>query len=427
MKLNFASSLSTASTILGISILSGLGLRLLLTIIPGYLGDQIAWGILADKILIRGVPNVYALVMSRTELGIYPPLYNYMLAIMGIGYRHFYSPSFANPSFTLNVLLKLPPILGDCLVGLLIYIGVRQLAGEKYAIGAMLAYMFNPAIIYNSAYWGMFGDSIYTLCVLLSLVAICSNKPSLAWIAIVAGVSIKPQAIAFVPIVLWATFRVTTLPRLIWAGIIGIVTLGVIWSPFILAGTVNEASSALRQTVGLLPYLSANAHNFWYLFSQGNFWASDATPLIGPLTARTIGLGAFGLVYLFLLYTLSRKPFSGKDLFSGAAYIAFAFFILSTEMHENYIFPTVSLLAFIFWHSKSLKIFALVITITALANMALQDTLLQPEYWLPLTTVAKLRFLNSGINVTVFFLWTYTIVRGAYFPRTNQRILNLTV
>jgi dolichyl-phosphate-mannose-protein mannosyltransferase len=420
MKLPFASSLSAPRTILGVCILSGLGLRLVLCFVPGYPGDQLAWAGLAQTIVTEGVSHIYALTLRQPELGVYPPLYHYLLAVVGIVYQQFFSPSFIIPSSTLNFLLKLPPVLGDCFVGLLIYMGVRRLAGEKNAISAVLVYIFNPAIIYTSAYWGMFGDSLYVLCILLSFVAICSGRANVALIAMIAGISLKPQAIAFAPIIIWATFRVAASSRWVWTGIIGILTFGVIWAPFIFSGTLQEALWALRQTVGLFPVLSANAHNFWYLLSLGNSWVSDATPLIGPLTARMLGLGAFGTVYIFLLYALLKTPFSEKSVTSTAAYIAFAFFMLSTEMHENYLFPAVSLLAFTFWQSKHLKTILIILTLTAFANMALHDVLLNPSYWLPQITVDRLTILNSGINVLVFIVWTCIIIRDLDIPLAAQ-------
>jgi Gpi18-like mannosyltransferase len=389
-----------------------------LAFIPGYLGDQIPWAILARSAILQGLSHVYALTLAEPLLGVYPPLYHYLLALVGTIYQGLFSSSFTIYTFPLNLLLKGIPILGDCLVGMLIYIGVRRLAGEKNAVIAIIAFIINPAIIYTSAYWGMFGDSLYTFCVLLSLLAICSGKTNLACIAIIAGVSIKPQAVVYLPIIMLAIFKVTKLHKWYQVGIVGIMTLGSIWLPFILSGTVSEAIAALRQTIGLSPVLSANAHNFWYLFSQGNSWVSDAVPLIGPLTARTLGLVSFSIIYAYILYTSWRSPFTGKRLFSDTAYIAFNFFILNTEMHENYLFPTVTLLTFSFWQSKFLKAALFIITITSLANMALHDPLLKPSYWLPLITVSRLTILNSGINLAVFIIWTYIIIHGSYTTST---------
>src|SRR4030042_2231520 len=316
MKQRVISSISVSHTIFGVSIFIGRSLRMALAFIPGYLGDQIPWAILARSAIFQGLSHVYALTLSEPLLGVYPPLYHYLLALVGTIYQGLFSSSFTIYTFPLNLLLKGIPILGDCLVGMLIYIGVRRLAGEKNAVIAIIAFIINPAIIYTSAYWGMFGDSLYTFCVLLSLLSICSGKTNLACIAIIAGVSIKPQEVVYLPIIMFAIFKVTKLHKWYQVGIVGIMTLGAIWLPFILSGTVSEAIAALRQTIGLSPVLSANAHNFWYLFSQGNSWVSDAVPLIGPLTARTLGLVSFSIIYAYILYTSWSSPFTGKRRFS---------------------------------------------------------------------------------------------------------------
>jgi len=405
---------------LGLGLLLGLGLRLLLAFVPGYVGDQDSWAILARNAVLQGVPHVYALTLRQPELCVYPPLYHYLLAAVGIIYQQFFSASLTLPSGVMNFLLKLVPILGDCAIGLLIYGGVRRLANDRIALGAALIYLFSPAVIFTSAYWGMFGDSIYTFCVLSALLAVAVKRPHLALISIVAAVSIKPQAVIFLPLVVWAVWQSTHPRQGLQAGMVGALTLGAVWLPFIAADTLSEALAALQQTIGLFPILSANAHNLWYLLSLGHSWVSDATPLIGPLTARTIGLMAFGSLYLYLLYRWGTTTLTCQHLCLMAAYIALAFFMLSTEMHENYIFPTLVLLTVACWQSRFLRALLLVLTMTALANMALHDSLFRPADLSTTLLFAQLAVLNSAINSIVFVLWTYYILVVMFKPQRRR-------
>jgi dolichyl-phosphate-mannose-protein mannosyltransferase len=417
-------TVSTTSTWLGVCLLLALGVRLLLAFVPGYIGDQSAWAILARQAVEQGVPHIYALTLREPGLGVYPPLYHYLLASVGIIYQQFFSASLTLPSGVMYFLLKLVPILGDCAIGLLIYGGVRRLADDRTALGAALIYLFSPAVIFMSAYWGMFGDSIYSFCVLFALLAVTLGRPNLALISIVAGVSIKPQAAVFVPLIIWAVLQSTRPRQGLQAGLVGALTLGVVWMPFIAADTLSEALTALQQTIGLFPILSANAHNLWYLLSLGHSWVSDATPLIGPLTARTIGLMAFGSLYLYLLYRSYKTTLAGQQLCLLAAYIAFAFFMLSTEMHENYIFPTLVLLTVACWQSKFLRALLLVLTMTALANMALHDSLFRPTDLSTTLLFARLALLNSAINSILFVLWTYYMLFAIRQPRSERVSLN---
>jgi dolichyl-phosphate-mannose-protein mannosyltransferase len=413
-------TISTAFALLGLALLLGLGIRLLLAFVPGYIGDQDSWAILARNAVLHGVPHVYSLTLRQPELGVYPPLYHYLLALVGIIYQQFFSASFTLPSGVMNFLLKLVPILGDCAISLLIYAGGRRLTDDRIAVGAALIYLFIPAVIFTSAYWGMFGDSIYTFCVLLALLAVSLKRPNLALISIVAGISIKPQAVIFLPIIIWAVLQSTRPRQGLQAGMVGVLTLGAVWLPFIAAGTLSEALTALQQTIGLFPILSANAHNLWYLLSLGNSWTSDAIPIIGPLTARTIGLMAFGGLYLYVLYQSFKIPVTGQQLCLLAAYLAFAFFMLSTEMHENYIYPTLVLLAVSCWQSKFLGALLLVLTITALANMVLHDSLFRPTDLSTALLFARLTVLNSAINSILFVLWTYYILFVILPPRNKH-------
>src|SRR4030042_5552223 len=121
MKQPVITSISVSHIIFGVSIFIGLSLRMALAFIPGYLGDQIPWAILARNAILHGLSHVYALTLAEPWLGVYPPLYHYLLALVGAIYQGFFSSSFTIYSFPLNFLLKLIPILGDCLVGMLIY------------------------------------------------------------------------------------------------------------------------------------------------------------------------------------------------------------------------------------------------------------------------------------------------------------------
>ena len=81
-------------------------------------------------------------------------------------------------------------------------------------------------------------------------------------------------------------------------------------------------------------------------------------------------------------------------------------------MHENYLFPTVTLLVLVFGQSKFLKIFACILSVTALANMALHDVIFRPQFWFLNTTVIHLAILNSGIHTLVFIVWTFLLIIG---------------
>ena len=63
--------------------------------------------------------------------------------------------------------------------------------------------------------------------------------------------------------------------------------------------------------VGVSPYLSLNAYNFWWLVNDAQGWVSDTGSLLGPVTFRHGGLllllAAIGLALLRLHHDTSRS------------------------------------------------------------------------------------------------------------------------
>ncbi len=394
--------------------MTGLALRLFIAITPGYAWDIRGWSLLAKRGAEAGVEHVYDPGLHNPSLGVYPPLYQEALTSVGLIYEGFISPDFEIGTPALGYLLKLFPILGECLLGLVIYLGLSDLVGKQKALWSTAFFIFNPAILYTTAYWGMFGDSWYTLFVVMALLALKRDNPFFAAAAITAGVLFKPQTVAFVPLVMWWSVHPLGWKRIVkvtlGAGLVAVI----VGQPFIEAETIPHMVAALRETVGLFPLLSANAHNIWYLGSMGQASVSDAVPLFGPFTARSLGLFAFGGASL---YALSRPK---EEILGTAAYLGFSFFMLSTEMHENYLYPTVVLLMVVCSCSRLLGILALTITATSLANMALHDVVLDPGKLFSIRTLTGLRLLNSIVNVFAFLAWGYFILRNRHFARYDN-------
>jgi hypothetical protein len=183
-----------------------------------------------------------------------------------------------------------------------------------------------------------------------------------------------------------------------------------IWLPFIAAGTAGDAFTALRQTIGLMPALSINAHNLWFLATLGAIQQPDTQALVGPITGRMLGMLAFGLTYIWALFTLrSRRDFS---LWLTASFIGVAAFMLLTQMHENYFFAAVTLLTVAATQSKGVRILLVIVSFTALANMALHDPYTDLIGYLNAITplvVPPLRLGNSALNALVFLALTWTL------------------
>jgi hypothetical protein len=133
-----------------------------------------------------------------------------------------------------------------------------------------------------------------------------------------------------------------------------------------------------------------------------------------------MGMGAFGAACLLGLLALKRGP-AKNQLLPVAAYVAFVFFILLTEMHENYLHPAVTLLVLACWQSRPLRLLAFAITITSLVNVMLHDPPLIAAWPAFAGTFARLRLANSAVNVALFAAWTAWLMRQAIAGRGGPR------
>lgn len=267
--------------------------------------------------------------------------------------------------------LRAPACLADVLIALLLYRECGRRAGRKTALAAAAIYFLNPATLYISAYWGQV-DSIHTLFILASLMALSRKRPVCAGFAIGLALLQKLQSIAFLPLVLFDVYRYRR-----WSGAIGWLigaglSVSLVLAPFIQAGaakTAKERAETVKMAidrgygvVGQYPRLSINAYNLWHIGDHhliGDFnpphlliraagdgqtsVADDATWYL-RLTWRRIGSMLFVLFTAGVLALYARRH-SAEDRALAAAALGMVFFLFPTEMHERYAFPVLGVLA----------------------------------------------------------------------------------
>jgi len=114
------------------------------------------------------------------------------------------------------------------------------------------------------------------------------------------------------------------------------------------------------------------------------------------------------------------------DLALLGAFVGMAFFMLPTEIHENYLFPTFGLLALAAVHDRRAWLLTGILTGTWFLNLVSFDqTLMRPldqlsQAWplavglrLPLSSWAgrPLQLALSVVNLAVLAVWTYWVLR----------------
>jgi dolichyl-phosphate-mannose--protein O-mannosyl transferase len=299
----------------------------------------------------------YAKFYGSTGFADYPPGYFYILGIVGWFWESFFKSTDGGHYVVLKALVKLPAILADLGVGVLVYAIVRRFASAGIALAAAAFYLLNPAVIYNSAAWGQVdsiagGLALFAIYCLLRSDDDSPDRPSwwivAGWLLIAYSLLIKPQAAVLLPLMFVFAFvdRGRRRGRLIATaiGIAAAVLLAlVIVEPFH-PGNPAAAFAWLfgRYSYGsnVYAYNTVNAFNLWAI--RGSFWQPDTTPIdafgsfsLGPQYVWGIVLVAAAVALVVWRYIQDRTP---RALLEGCAVATIAFFVLATRMHERYLF-----------------------------------------------------------------------------------------
>ena len=231
------------------------------------------------------------------------------------------------------LLFKLPAIFSDVLTGYLIYKIIEKFKNKRWGMIASGLYLFNPAILMNSALWGQ-ADSLTALFSLLAIWFIDIN-PFVSSFALAFGTLIKPQAALAAPVVLFVMLKKKwKLQKILNYIVISFLFFVLAFVPF-----AGESSLALfvvdriSATLGQYPYTSINAFNFWGLWG---FWDKD-----------TVFASSLGIVAIITSFLLSAKKLwkTKNSRYLLLAIIVATNFLFFTRMHERHLLPVLAPLA----------------------------------------------------------------------------------
>ncbi|MBT2293421.1 phospholipid carrier-dependent glycosyltransferase [Paenibacillus albidus] len=346
---------------------AALGVALILRIwigltAEGYQNDMntfIAWG---QRLVDLGPGKFY----EEGYFADYPPGYLYILYLLSIIRGIF---GFAHGSGGENLIFKLPAILSDLVLGIMIYrIGSKKL-GNGIAFGLLLLFLFNPAVLINSSAWGQ-ADSFFLIFLLLSIHG-AANKTfvrAAVWFAL--ATLIKPQALIFTPVLLLAFYHHRAWKQLGIGALYGLGIFAVLAAPFFWNSGGFGVIELYKNTLSSYPYSTVNAFNLYALTDP--LWSSlDLTWLGIPyrIWGFVFILAAVGLA-AYYSFQKDRLEMS-KAYFIGMLLIVVVF-VLGTKMHERYLFPALILCLFTYIHSKDRRFLTLFLgfSLTQYINVA---------------------------------------------------------
>lgn len=279
----------------------------------------------------------------------YPPLYLYALMAMARIHHLFFSGTVETTIFL--VMIKLSAVVFELLGGWALYRWVGRTQGESWGRTAFALYFLNPAIFYVSVYYGQV-DAIFAAFLLFSLIAFLEGRNVWSGFFLACSLLMKLQAIPFIPL-----FFFFPLIRREWRSLAMMIAgfacaMLIVNLPFILTERVDVMiQRCVTESIAWGKFVSVGAFNLWYLHADPstldqNIWGwlygSDgmlaANGLTAMLTYAKLGVGLFGLAYLWTLACLWKSA-EEEDLWLAAAHVALAFYMLPTKVHERYLFP----------------------------------------------------------------------------------------
>lgn len=316
-------------------------------------------------------------------------------------------------SSLINFFLRLPSILCDILIAVLIYIFVKKRTGEKPALLSSSFFFLNPIVIYNSSFWGQM-DSINNLLFLISLLLLLKNRISLALTTFFLSLYVKVSLIFVLPFFILFAFlllkknSIKLIKSLLSAsGVILIATLPVSKEPWL--WIFNFLS---KNAVGEIQNITVFAFNFWWFVFKPIILIGKPTDLFSFSEIRLVnspfsGQVLFGVplgILGIMLFLLSIAPFfyiirdkikflQKDELFLLCSLTFLLGFLFLPQMHERYMYPVFPILALYYGLTKKFLLSFWLLSIFHLFNLYF--------VWHPF----QISFLSYSLLINQEFQW----------------------
>jgi Gpi18-like mannosyltransferase len=301
---------------------------------PGHPIDEGYFAAWADRAYAENLVGFY-------EDGVfadYPPGYVYVLWAIG-AVRSAVESASSGPAASL--LLRLPAILADLGLVVLLTLWGRRRLGPLAGVCAGLFVALNPALILNSSAWGQV-DSVLALPLIATFVLWHEQRWAAAGLAYSAAVLIKPQALILGLILLFLVIRhlrereFRPVATAVGTGLAGFVA-GVL--PFAVSRPLTWVVDLYTSTMSSYNFATVNAANLWAL--TGGNWVDASQPVAGLAYTTWWRLALVGIV-IVAAALFFRHP-DRRPTLPVAAFVGVAVFVLAVRMHERYLFPSLLL------------------------------------------------------------------------------------
>jgi len=270
------------------------------------------------------------------------------------------------------ILLKLPGILADLGLSLLIYKFILEITGKtKVALLGFLFYLFNPVSIFLSSIWGQ-TDSLIALLGLLSFYTLYKGKLILSLPLLFISFYIKPNWGIFIPLYLYILVAIKPkLKQILVGSLISLIIFILTTAPFsknISDFTYWLFTERILPTATVAHKASISAFNLYALFLQMDYHP-DNQLILKFLPLNIFGYISFGLVNLIVLIYLKGRKLKLEQLVLGLFAIGFGAYLFLTNMLERYFFSAFVPMIVLMFVRPKLLFTGLLINIAVFANV----------------------------------------------------------
>ena len=408
-------------------ILGGLVLRVSLLPFegrPADISDFVGWTLTIERF------GTHAFYAHATAVGgrmvDYPPGYLWVLTLIGRLAAIFHVTGTSNHA-ALRWIVKLPAIAADLGAALVVFALARRTWTSWQALLAAAILTFSPSTWLISAYWGQV-DSVPAFCLLLALFFAVSRRHWLAWLALAVAVLVKPQPVVIAPLLLaWQIREQGWSARLLVSGAVCFMVAYVGSLPFAPSAapgaTISWLLNRYRDATQLYPYTSVSAFNLYTV--RGSFYASDAH-VIGGLSIAAWGIVLFAVLLAIILVAFRRALYDGRPLrayeplfFTAVFATLAALFVVTTRMHERYLFGALVLAPLLVFIGRWERSAAIVMMATFTIGCVLALSLLTAETYPRGVSMAVHLFSLLNLAALVVLITRLTAARSMAQVLTN--------
>lgn len=318
---------------------------------------------------------------------------------------------FVDSRLFLAGLLKIPSVLADLGCGAIIYIISQRLIKKDKRRRLILTslFLFNPAIFYNSAFWGQ----IDIIPIFFSLSAfyfiLFTNKYWLSAIMFIFGLLVKPTILVYFPVYLifflnkfgWFNF----LKSFVLANIIFIIS----FTPFLKNNNYLIAPYMIYYSKIILaqslPFVTNGAFNFWTLITGINPVQAAAKFVFG-LSYNIVAYLISGLIYLIVILRYLNLKKKINNFFYALFISSLGAFIFLTKMHERYLILVLPLILFLYFDNKKILKWYVLISFINFVNLYRSQPM--PNISLFYSLSHNIMIINSLCLVLIaVFVWLF--------------------